>query len=468
MISVNQRTLRHSVLDGIRQADALHSSFLVTHVEAVEYIDPLLFFENGRSFYAGNRFFWSHGDQLTLVGLGAADQLEGKSSNRAQEIKSKWLELLKNTNWNQEERATGPVVMGGFSFDPSDKRSSLWDGFSDSSFIVPEILLTLKGGQAFLSINRLVQATSQAETIVKQVEERVQKLFDDKAVTAPHPVSIQSIEDLDVDTWLERVQLATEKIANGELNKVVLSREVAVKGTTDFDLKAVLTRLCQDQKNSYIFAVERGGAAFVGATPERLIERQGAFLLTGAVAGTIGRGKTEEEDQLLGQTLLESHKNREEHQFVVQMIQQAMEQYCEDLMIPDRPELLKVKDVQHLYTPIKGKARSGATLFDIVERLHPTPALGGQPREKALNLIKELETFNRGWFASPVGWMDASGEGEFAVAIRSGLIHQAEARLFAGCGVVEASNPIDELEETHLKFRPMLAALEGGGLNESL
>ncbi|HET6871466.1 MAG TPA: chorismate-binding protein, partial [Sporolactobacillaceae bacterium] len=155
-------------------------------------------------------------------------------------------------------------------------------------------------------------------------------------------------------------------------------------------------------------------------------------------------------------------KNRKEHDYVVKMIGEAMASFTEELTFPEQPEILKVKDVQHLYTPISGMAKDQVSLLDIVEKLHPTPALGGQPREKAMMLIKQLEAFNRGWYASPIGWLDAEGYGEFAVAIRSALIKSDRAWAYAGCGVVEASDPVAELEETRLKLKPMLAALGGG------
>lgn len=462
VISVNQRTLRDSIIDGIQHAKANDSSILVSHVETISYINPLAFFKNGQSLFTGKRFFWSNPSGMTLVGAGIARTFEGHGKKRAQMVKREWRQLLERAIGKTNEKATGPVIIGGFAFDPMNNKTSHWVDFPEVGFYVPEVLLTLKGEKAFLSLNINVNPESHPSQLFDHYQALVEKLFlEDDSETYRLSTVIRDIHDIDVDKWLHAVETATRRIAEGELNKVVLSREVLVTSEDDFNTAAILEKLYQSSNNNYTFAFERGESCFVGTTPERLIERNEDWLLTGALAGTIGRGETEEEDLKLGLDLLHSSKNRQEHDYVVQMVLQAMEQFTEKVDLSKTPELLKVKDVQHLYTPISGKAKNGATLLDIVEQLHPTPALGGQPREKALTLIRSLETYNRGWYAAPIGWMDAGGQGEFAVAIRSGLLRKNKAVLFAGCGVVEASNPLEELEETHLKLRPMLSALEG-------
>ena len=154
-------------------------------------------------------------------------------------------------------------------------------------------------------------------------------------------------------------------------------------------------------------------------------------------------------------------KNLMEHQYVVDMIKEAMEETCSEVIIPEQPRLLKLKNIQHLYTPVKGKANQDTSLLSLVERLHPTPALGGLPKNAAIEKIREVEDLDRGLYGGPIGWFDYQGNGEFAVAIRSGLIQGDEASIFAGCGVVEDSIAEMEYEETNIKFTPMLSALGG-------
>src|SRR5690606_446759 len=153
-------------------------------------------------------------------------------------------------------------------------------------------------------------------------------------------------------------------------------------------------------------------------------------------------------------------KNLHEHKLAVDMIKSAMQELCEQVEAPDAPIIRKLEDIQHLATPIRGVVKEGVTLLQAVEALHPTPALGGMPRESAIEAIRRLEHMDRGWYAAPIGWMNVSLEGEFAAAIRSALLVHEKAYLFAGCGIVGDSNPLSEYNETALKFRPMLKALQ--------
>ena len=179
------------------------------------------------------------------------------------------------------------------------------------------------------------------------------------------------------------------------------------------------------------------------------------------LAGSIARGDTLESDEKLGEALLEDEKNRFEHQLVVESIEDALKPFCNELTIPTSPQLMKLKDIQHLYTPVIGQASEHTSLLNLVEKLHPTPALGGVPRDKALHVIRQEEEMDRGLYAGPIGWMDAYGNGEYAVALRAGVLQRDKAYLYAGCGIVADSEPESELKETQMKFRPMLRALGG-------
>ncbi|KJD52239.1 isochorismate synthase, partial [Bacillus amyloliquefaciens] len=191
------------------------------------------------------------------------------------------------------------------------------------------------------------------------------------------------------------------------------------------------------------------------------VKKDGDNVLSTCLAGSIKRGESEQEDRMLGLELLNDEKNLIEHDIVVNMIHQALLSNCSNIKKPAKPGLYKTKNVQHLYTPIVGKMNAESSLFDLIEKLHPTPALGGAPQQKAIEVIRVLEPMSRGWYAAPAGWIDMSGNGEFAVAIRSGLIDSKEARIFAGCGVVADSDPHMEYEETQIKMKPMLSALGG-------
>ena len=179
-----------------------------------------------------------------------------------------------------------------------------------------------------------------------------------------------------------------------------------------------------------------------------------------ALAGSAPRGGTPEADERLGEELLASPKNREEHQVVVEAVRAALAPLTVHLEVAPEPRLLKLPTIQHLFTPVRGRLAPGATLLDVVARMHPTPAVGGSPKEAALALIRRLEGWDRGWYAGPIGWLDGAGNGAFAVALRSGLLRGGQAALFAGCGIMGASQPEEEYREWQVKLRPMLAALE--------
>jgi menaquinone-specific isochorismate synthase len=209
-----------------------------------------------------------------------------------------------------------------------------------------------------------------------------------------------------------------------------------------------------------LFAFGTADRCFLGATPERLVKLAGREVFVDCIAGSIARGVTDDEDERLAQVLLASEKDRTEHEVVVHAVKEALSGVCDELIRPsDTPKVVRSRNVQHLSTPLRGRLSGGNCVLDLVERLHPTPAVGGFPRDLALHAIREREGFDRGWYAGPLGWVNGNGEGEFAVAIRSALLAGNEATLYAGAGIVADSDPDAEYAETGLKLKPMLAAL---------
>jgi menaquinone-specific isochorismate synthase len=270
---------------------------------------------------------------------------------------------------------------------------------------------------------------------------------------------INSIE-VDGEQWKHVVEKVVNNLT-GALKKVVLARECRLVFKEEIQTEFVLDQLLSEQSNSYIFALEAGDNCFIGASPERLVKKTGNKVLSTCLAGSIPRGENERKDQLLGEKLLADEKNRTEHQYVVHMIQSALEMVCEKVDIPTAPSLMKMRDIQHLYTPVKGILKETESLIELIRLLHPTPALGGFPKDLAVEKIREEEQLDRGLYGAPLGWMDYRGNGEFAVSIRSGLIQKNEASIFAGCGIVANSNVESEYKETAMKFRPMQKALGG-------
>lgn len=460
---VKQREFQELLIQGVEQARQSSESVLVSRSVQIAPIDPLSFFAYG----SRNRYYWTDPEgTATIVGSGMANRLSAGKNNRFRKIQQKRETLLKNSIIDSDPSIalTGPLWLGGFSFDPEKKHEALWEAFPDADFILPSHMLTYTNGQTWLTVNSIVDPASdpfqEAENIARERERILKDCKEIDSNSYRFPVTL-NLKDVIPHRFKEAVSVASKEIRNGVLDKVVLSRVMEAESEEELSVIHLLQCLREEQPNSFLFAIERNESCFVGASPERLVKREGERVFSACIAGTTSRGKTPSEDESLGKELLHDGKNLHEHQLVVDMIRSAMSQICSEIEIPDHPSLYKMKNVQHLYTPVIGKADRQEDLLSVVEQLHPTPALGGYPQRLALQKIREFESHDRGWYGAPVGWFDYKGDGEFAVAIRSGLIHKNEATLFAGNGIVGDSEPESEYRETQMKFRPMLSALGG-------
>lgn len=256
--------------------------------------------------------------------------------------------------------------------------------------------------------------------------------------------------------WLEAVVSALRSIESGSAEKVVLARDHALWSKQPFDPRSVLDRLRLRFPDCFTFLV----AGLVGASPELLVRRRDLEVTSRVLAGSAPRGDNTDEDDLLGRELLTSAKNLHEHALATASVGRVLAGLCQHLEQPPLPELLRLANVQHLATPFRGTLAEPCHIVDLVGALHPTAAVGGTPTDVALIMIRRLEGMNRGRYAGPVGYFDPHGDGEFAIALRCAELSGARARLFAGAGIVSGSVPEEELEETRLKLRAMLSALQ--------
>ena len=261
--------------------------------------------------------------------------------------------------------------------------------------------------------------------------------------------------------WTSGVSKAVKKIRQGEFQKIVLARSTSVKTRDKIIPTRLLNKLRQEYPTCYNFIFQPDEhTAFVGCSPERLSSFNATYLLTEGLAGSIVRGKTATEDTRLEHQLLKSRKDRSEHQIVVDAISESLRSLDLDIEYSKEPGVKKYANVQHLHTPIIARFNGSVNPLQVLEQLHPTPAVGGHPKKVSLNNISKLEKIDRGWYAGPIGWFNSRGQGEFSVAIRSGLIRGNKAMFYSGCGIVEDSDPAREWEETNIKLIPMLSAVE--------
>jgi menaquinone-specific isochorismate synthase len=465
LVTIQETELKERVFLAVKRAKELGRPVLFCEVHKIDMINPLSFFNCGKNRFLGERFFWKDpSDENVLVGLGISKQIQSDQvTDRFFHVEKEWKNFLTDSLiFNPyKEMGIGPVMFGGFSFDPSKEKTNLWSKFADSLFHLPKYMLSIMKGQTFLTTN-IVCTPNDDDSLFNKIMEERNEIF-----TSLHNRNDSKranlVETLEIlpENWVKTVEEVVKDLKTGPLKKVVLARELRLLFDDIIEADAVLSHLFKQQHDSFIFAFESNGDCFIGASPERLVKKRGENVFSTCLAGSIPRGETEQEDKILGEQLLNDQKNLIEHGFVVEMIKEALEESCQEVILPAKPQLMKIRDIQHLYTPVIGKCHQDTSLLLLVERLHPTPALGGLPKIGAVEKIRQVEDLDRGFYAAPLGWVDYNGDGEFAVSIRSGLIQGKEASLFAGCGVVADSDAESEYLETGLKFRPMLRAIGG-------
>ncbi|WP_181349505.1 isochorismate synthase MenF [Thalassobacillus sp. CUG 92003] len=461
MLRTKTSRLEELLDEALNNATATNQPKLISFVEKINTFNPYAVIDHAADI--GDRVFWHSADEdFVLVGAGSARKIMATQNNRYTDIETQWNQLKEEAIIYDpyQEKGTGIVAMGGFSFYKDNQPSDLWDAFHASQMNIPAYLFTKKGDDYYFTTSVLVFPEDDTAELMNELKrQKTQLLGKGNAEWAPPERT--HLHEVDPEGWKESVKQAADDINRSTLEKVVLAREVRVHFKAPVQLASVLKDLAHTQNNSYIFAIESQEDYFVGATPERLVKVEQQRLVSTCLASTAPRGETEEEDGRIGRELLQDPKNRNEHEYVVQMIRGAVEACCENITIPEEPVLYPLENLQHLYTPVTATLQPGHTLLDVVERLHPTPAVGGLPRNKALDYIQQHEVMERGWYAGPIGWFDSDHNGEFAVAIRSALVQKDEASLFAGCGVLGESEPEAEYEETAIKLTPMLTVLGG-------
>lgn len=406
-----------------------------------------------------SRIFWENSEiDLAFAGFGIAAEITASGHDRFSEVRQKLADLFVNAILDSPRYEIRPRLFGGFAFQSEHQEAGIWSAFPSAYFVLPRYLLTQTGGETWLTVSACITLDEidhlrfEADQLMKQWSQITHALDTHPLHKIDYPLSHED--------WRKQIQHAITLMQNGDLEKVVLSRTADLQFNHPIDPLTALGHLETRYSDCYRFLIEpRAGHAFFGATPELITSVQGRRLETAALAGSTRRGKTENEDETLGTQLLTSDKDRREHQFVVDALQNILKPLTGELDAPIEPSLRRLSNIQHLYTPIVAQLNTPIHAVEILEHLHPTPALGGTPRALAMDTIREVELIARGWYAAPVGWIDANGDGTFAVAIRSAVSHDRIARLYAGAGIVIDSDPDKEWDETALKFRPMLEAL---------
>ena len=403
-------------------------------------VDPLDLVRAGANSFGWAGYFRSPTGS-ELGGLGVAWRSNSRSgAGRLQELHEE-----------VERVAVDTPLLVGFAFGHQGPRLPEWDGFAPATAVLPLILANSESGTVTIS----VPAGRSADEVLTALS----------LLATPEPALTFEAADHVIESrpppaaWREEVVEALAAIHAGSLEKVVLARSVTVRTEVPalpFDL---LANLRAGYPESYRFGWQEGDATLVGASPELLVARHGLEITSNPLAGSAARGTGDQEDERLGRALIASDKDHREHVFVVEDMARRLEPLTERLQVSGEPQLRKFQTVQHLSTQISGTLRASSSVLELAHRLHPTPAVGGNPRDEALAFLDKIESIDRGWYGGGIGWTRPDGEGEIALALRCGLLRGQTAHLFAGAGIVAASDPEGELFETRLKLRPMLDLL---------
>ena len=415
------------------------------------------------------RVYWTRArDGFAVAGIGAVATFEPRGTDRFAAVDRAWTALIDRAVLDDATPGdvdAGPLMMGGFSFWPEGPTSDTWRGFPSSHLIVPRLQITCTDDECRIRTSALVDANGDPDIAPAALA----ALFDAVCGAAP-PAFARAIvgepgvhglaytAPLDDAEWRTMVNAGVSAIRRGSFEKVVLAREVRADAPRKVDVAALLSHLRAAHEDCFVFGCWRGDRVFVGASPERLVRLDGRAVHASSLAGSATRGASPQEDVELTTALMASAKERSEHAAVRNALREGLAALCDDVTAAEVPSLLTLRHVHHLHTTVRATLRPGHSLLDLVALLHPTPAVGGAPREAALQFIRDHERLDRGWYAAPIGWMGRHG-GEFAVALRCAVLEGSRAVMYAGCGIVADSRSELELAESQLKLEPMKAAL---------
>jgi menaquinone-specific isochorismate synthase len=404
-------------------------------------------------------------DGTALSAIGCVRMIEASGAERFEHVARRWSAVAAGALADAPDGPPGAglVAVGGFAFAPDGGASARWEGFAPASMVVPELSLARRGSRVSLTVTVEAAPDDTLEDLRARVGLRLGELS-----TAPLPLldpapagAYRVLSPMPPAHYEEAVARAVQRIRAGEFEKIVLARDVEVHAPLDHDVGAVLGLLREAFASCYVFAVGRGDAAFVAASPELLIRREGQRASTVALAGSARRSADPAIDDHLGEQLLQSEKDREENEIVVRRIARALKPHSVWVTAAPQPALVRVANIQHLGTPIRAQLANPLGAVELAGVLHPTPAVGGEPLEVVERLIPALEGLDRGWYAGTVGWSDAAGDGEFCVSLRCALVRGRLAALYAGGGIVRNSDPPAELAETEVKLGALLPLLSG-------
>ena len=394
-------------------------------------------------------------ESLLSISFSGADRI-GLSEKEINELSKNFI-----SNWNEHKDSDFPLFLGGLKFRPEGNTElTTWSDYKDSEWFIPTFTFYQNGTDYYLIYNFFINADlgSHLSKLNKFTSLLESALEDGKEqYSSSKSFLSEQIGNNDFTPWEEKVKGALKIISDGDAEKIVLSRQVEYNLNKLPNIEQVLEELSTTYPTCHTFAFRKGKSIFFGASPERLAKISEGWIEADALAGSAPRGKTEEEDKLIVETQLKSNKNINEQKAVVDFIANSFKSFSDEINFDKNPQIKKLPNIQHLWTPIRAKLLKTGSVFSLLKEIHPTPAICGVPWSKALTFINNTENHKRGLYAGIIGWFNFYNEGEFIVALRSGLLKDRKLYAFAGCGIVEGSDPLLEYKESELKLQPILS-----------
>jgi len=434
---------------------------IVSISQEIDLVDPLLVLDRFTQANEINFYFEDKGKGEAIAAIDSVEKLQIDGADRFNKSEYFIKSCLKNIIYfgNSNLPFSGPHFFCYFSF--FDQNSQVDYPFPSATIFLPRWQVAVKNQRCILVTNLTINADVNIPKILDTIQTKIEFLqsLEDYSLDINFSTKFYQKSLANAEIFKYSVASVLEKIQSSHLSKIVLADILDVKSSNHFDLVKSLNNLRQIHPNCYIFSTSNGkGQNFIGASPERLISINNQQLITDALAGSAPRGKTPAEDAAKANRLLNSEKERHEHSLVLNFITQRL---CQLGLLPQilAPRLRQLSNIQHLWTPISAVVPANIHPLKIVAQLHPTPAVAGAARDVACAEIRRYENFERGLYAAPLGWIDAKGNCEFIVGIRSALIDGDRARLYAGAGIVAGSDPDKEFAEVQLKLQALLKAL---------
>lgn len=407
-----------------------------------------------------NLFYYSIPEQnFYILTSGESFSHSFKNTSELKQFYNNFSVIKNNLHNNFETAGYYPPIFFFTAKFPSDKTSEEWEDFTPTKLFIPELILIKYGEQVYSVININSNSVNDKISLLKKfnlINERKKEMrfsFQSNSIKT----FIKSSKSEVFSDWQNKVNKVLKKIDDKEFAKVVLSRKTEFNLIDNFEMADIAFKLDKKYPECYNFIYKVKESMFFGASPEKLLVIKNSELHTEALAGSIERGNSDKEDKEFESILVESSKDIDEHVFVIDHLKYILNKYCSNVKIDASPSLKKLSNIQHLYTGLKGNIKSVSKIFSLLDDIFPTPAIGGYPAKQTINVIDEVEDFDRGMFSGFLGWMNLKDDCELIVSIRSALINKNKLFVYAGCGIVSGSDPEKEFEETQLKAEAIIS-----------